>query len=129
MFNKIRPGSRTIFITIDLSKPFDSVWHPADLFYKLISTSLSFCFAGWTQFFLFNWRACVVYQNHKSCFFQARQGVPQGSVLGPGFFFFSSIISLLLCLFPSVVLFMLTTWQFVVPPVWSLMRWRPYKEL
>ena len=27
-------------------------------------------------------RACVVYQNHKSCSFQVRQGVPQRSVLG-----------------------------------------------
>ena len=35
-FNKPRPGSRTILSTIDFSKAFDSLWHPA-LFHKLIS--------------------------------------------------------------------------------------------
>ena len=40
-FNKPRPGSRTILSTIDFSKAFDSVWHPA-LFHKLISAGLPF---------------------------------------------------------------------------------------
>ena len=34
-FNKPRPGSQTIFSTIDFSKTFDSVWHPI-LFHKRI---------------------------------------------------------------------------------------------
>ena len=84
-FNKPRPGSRTILSTIDFSKAFDSVWHPA-LFHKLISACLSPCFARWTQSFLFDRRACVVYRNHKSCSFRVRRGVPQGSVLGPVLF-------------------------------------------
>ena len=42
-FNKPRPDSRTILSTIDFSKTFDSVWHPA-LFHKLIS-------AGFPSFF------------------------------------------------------------------------------
>ena len=37
-FNKPRPGSRTILSTIDFSKAFDSVWHPA-LFHKLVSVA------------------------------------------------------------------------------------------
>ena len=74
-FNKPRPGSRTILSTIDFSKAFDSVWHPA-LFHKLISAGLSPCFARWTQSFLSDRRACVVYQNHKSRFFRVRRGVP-----------------------------------------------------
>ena len=45
-FNKPRPGSRTILPTIDLSKAFHSVWHPA-LFHKMISAALSPCFARW----------------------------------------------------------------------------------
>ena len=59
-FNKPRLGSRTILSTIDFSKAFDSVWHPA-LFHKLISACLRSCFARWTQSFLSDRRACVVY--------------------------------------------------------------------
>ena len=84
-FNKPRPGSRTILSTIDFSKAFDSVWHPA-LFHKLISAGLPPCFAHWTQSFLSDRRACVIFQNHKRHSFQVRQGVLQGSVLGPVFF-------------------------------------------
>ena len=80
-FNKPRPGFWTILSTIDFSKAFDSVWHPA-LFHKLISTGLPPCFAGWTQSFLSDRHVCVVFQNHKSRSFRVRQGVPQGSVLG-----------------------------------------------
>ena len=81
-FNKPRQGSRTILSTIDFSKAFDSVWHPA-LFHKLISAGLSPCFVRWTQSFLSDRRASVVYQNHKSRSFR---GVSQGSVLGPVLF-------------------------------------------
>ena len=84
-FNKPRPGSLTILSTIDFSKAFDSVWHPS-LFHKLISASLPPCFARWTQSFLSDRCACVVYQNHKSRSFRVRRGVPQGSVLGPVLF-------------------------------------------
>ena len=69
--NKPRPGSRTILSTIDFSKAFDSVWHPA-LFHKLISAGLPPCFARWTRSFLSDRRACVVFQNHKSRFFRVR---------------------------------------------------------
>ena len=84
-FNKPRPGSRTILSTIDFSKAFDSVWHPA-LFHKLISAGLLPCFARWTQSFLSDRRASVVFQNHKSRSFRVRRGVPQGFVLGPVLF-------------------------------------------
>ena len=81
-FNKPRPGSRTILSTIDFSKAFNSVWHPA-LFHKLISTGLPPCFARWTQSYLSDRRASVVFQNHKSRSFRVRRDVPQESVLGP----------------------------------------------
>ena len=79
-FNKPRPGSRTILSIIDFSKAFESVWHPA-LFHKLISAGLPPYFSRWTQSFLSDRRACVVYQNYKSRSFRVRQGVPQRSVL------------------------------------------------
>ena len=97
-FNKPRPGSRTILSTIDFSKAFDSVWHPA-LFHKLISACLSPCFARWIQSFLSDRRAAVVFQNHKSRSFRVRRGVPHRSVLGP--VLFSLFIFGPLCLFPS----------------------------
>ena len=56
------------------------------LFHKLISAGLPPCFARWTQSFLSDRRACVVFQNHKSRSFRVRRGVPQGSVLGPVLF-------------------------------------------
>ena len=84
-FNKLRPGSRSILATINFSKVFDSVWHP-DLFHKLISAGLPPCFARWTQSFLSDRRACVVYQNPKSCPFRVHQGVLQRSALGPVLF-------------------------------------------
>ena len=77
---KPRPGSPSILSTIDFSKAFVSVWHPA-LFHKFISDGLSFCFARWTQCFLSDRRPWVVYQNHKSHSFRVRRGVPQGSAL------------------------------------------------
>ena len=60
-----------ILATINFSKAFDSVWHPA-LFHKLISAGLPPCFAHWTQTFLSDRLACVAYQNHKGRFFRVR---------------------------------------------------------
>ena len=76
-----RGRARTILCTINFSKAFDFVWHPA-LFHKFISTGLPLCFARWSQSFLSDRRARVVYQNHKSRSFRVRRDVPQGSVLG-----------------------------------------------
>ena len=50
-FNKLKPDSQTILATIDFSKAFDFVWHPA-LFDKLISAELLPSFACYTQPFL-----------------------------------------------------------------------------
>ena len=84
-FNKPRPSSWTILSTIDFSKAFDSVWHPA-LFHKLNSAGLPPCFACWTQSFLSDRCTSVVYQNHKSRSFRVCKGVPQGFVLDPVLF-------------------------------------------
>ena len=127
--NNPRPGSPTILSTIDFSKAFDSVWHPA-LFHKLISAGLPPCFARWTQSFLSDRRACLVYQNHKSRSFRVRRGVPQGSVLGPVLFsLFSSMIFRLFCLLLSAALFTLTIWPFGPPSHRFPLQWSPHKEL
>ena len=85
-FNKPRPSSRTILSTIEISKAIDSVWHPA-LFHTLISAVLSSCFARWTQSFLSDRCACVIFQNYKSRSFRVRRGVRQESILGPVLFY------------------------------------------
>ena len=126
-FNKPRSGSRTILSTIDFSKAFDSVWHPA-LYHKLISAGLPPFFARWTQSFLSDRRACVVYQNHTSRSFRVCRGVSQESVLGLYFSLSSLIIFRHFCLLPSAALFTLTIWPFGPPPRFPL-RWRPHKEL
>ena len=98
--NKPRLCSRTILSTVDFSKAFDSVWHPA-LFHKLISAGLHPCFARWTRSFLSDRRDCMVYQNHKSRSFRVCRGVLQGSVLDP--VLFSHFINNLLASLPSSI--------------------------
>ena len=127
-FNKPRPGSRTILSTIDFSKAFDSVWHPA-LFHKLVLAGLPSCFARWTQSFLSDRRASVVYQNHKSPSFRVRQDVLQESIFGLYFSLSSLMIFLPLCFLSSAALFMLTIWPFGPPPPRSSLQWRSHKEL
>ena len=102
-----------ILAAINFSKTFDSAWHPA-LFHNLILADLPTCYAHWTPSFLSDRRACVVFQNHKSRSFRVRQGVPQGSVLGP--VLFSLFINDLPASLPtSAVLSVLTIWSFGPP--------------
>ena len=125
-FNKPRPGSRTILSNIDFSKAYDSVWHPA-LFHKLISAGLPPCFSRWTQSFLSDRRASVVYQNHKSRSFQVRRGVPHGSALGPVLYSLfindlpATLSSSVSCSFYADDL---AIWS---PSHRSLLQWRPHK--
>ena len=109
-FNKPRPCSRTILDTIDFLEAFDSVCHPT-LLHTLILTGLPFCYARWTQFFLSDRRACVVFQNHKSRSFRIRRGVLQRSVLGP-FLYFSLSSSMISAFFRQLFFYVdnLTIW-------------------
>ena len=127
-FNKPRPGSRTILSTIDFSKAFDSVWHPA-LFHKLISTGLPPCFARWTQSFLSDRRACWSFKITKVVPFESVE-VFCKDPFSALYFSPSSLMTFRpLCLLPSAALFMLTIWPFGPPPPRSPLWWRPHKEL
>ena len=125
-FNKPRPGSRTIFSTIDFSKAFDSVWHPA-LFDKLISSSLPPCFARWTQSFLSG--MVWFFKITKAVPFESVEGFRKELFLALLFSLFSSMIFRPLCLLSSTILFTLTIWPFGPPPPRSLLRWKPHKKL
>ena len=84
-FHISRPAHRTVLATVDFSRAFDSVWHPA-LFHKLLASGLPPCFVRWTQSFLSDRRAHVTIRDSASGSFRIRRGVPQGSVLGPVLF-------------------------------------------
>ena len=127
-FNKPRPGSRTILSSIDFWKAFDSIWHPA-LFHKPISAGLPPYFARWTQSFLSDRRACVVYQITKAAPFESVEVFHKDPFLALYFSLSSSMIFRLLCLLPSAALFTLTIWPFGSLPPRSPLRWRPHKEL
>ena len=122
-FDKPWLGSRKILSTIDFSKAYDSVWHHA-LFYKLISAGLPPCFSRWTQSFLSDRRASVVYQNRKSRSFRVRRGVSQAPVLGP--VLFSLFINDLRDSLPSSVSCSLYADDLAV---WSPLRWRSHEKL
>ena len=84
-FQQKKPPDRTILASVDFSKAFDSVWHSA-LFHKLLLLKLPPCFVFWVRSFLSDCRAKVQVGGSRSFSFHIRQGVPQGSVLGPVLF-------------------------------------------
>ena len=126
--NRPRPGSRTILSTIDFSKAFDSVWHPA-LFHKLSSAGLPPCFARWTQSFLSDRRASVFFKITKVVILESVEVFRKDSFLALFFFFYLIMIFRSLCLLLSAALFTLTIWPFGLPPPRSPQQWRPHKEL
>ena len=127
-FNKPRPGSRTIFVTIDFLKAFDSVWYPA-LFHKLFRLAdLLALLVGLNLSFLISMLAWFI-KITKFVPFKSVKVFGKNPFLALYFSLFSSMIFLLLCFLPSVALFMLAIWPFGPPPFRSLLRWRPHKEL
>ena len=120
-FNKPKPVSRTILVTIDFSEAFDSIWYPA-LFNKLILAGFPSCFARRTQSFLPVRRACVIFENQKVASFESNEMLCKDPFLALYFSLSLSMISLLLCLLLSAALFMLTIWPFGPPPPRFLLR-------
>ena len=127
-FNKPRPGSRTILVTTDFYKAFDSVWHPA-LFHKLISAGLPPCFDRLTQSILSDTALVWFIKITKVAPFKSVEVFSKNPFLALFFSLSSSMIFRLLCLLPSAALFMLTIWSFGPLPPRSPLRWRPHKEL
>ena len=84
-FQNKKPPDRTILVSVDFSKAFDSVWHSA-LFHKLLSLKLPPCFLLWVRSFPSDRRAKVQVGGFRSRSFRIRRGIPQGSVLGPVLF-------------------------------------------
>ena len=127
-FNKPRLGSRTILSTIDFSKAFDSVWHPA-LFHKLISAGLPPCFARWTPSFLLTGALARFIKITKAVPFESVEVFRKTPFLTLYFSLSSSTIFRPLYLLPSAALITLTIWPFGPPPPRSLLRWRSHKKL
>ena len=98
-FNKPRPGSRTILSTIDFSKAFDSVWHPA-LFHKL-----SFLIDALLWFFKIT----------KAVPFESVEVFRKDPFLALYFSLSSLTIFRHLCLLTSAAVFTLTIWPFGPP--------------
>ena len=127
-FNKPRPGTRTILSTIDFSKAFDSVCHPA-LFHRLILAGLPPCFARWTHLFFLIGALLWFIKITQVVPFESVEAFRKDPFLALYFSLSSLMIFRPLCLLLSAALFMLTIWPFGPVPLRSLLRWRPHKKL
>ena len=72
-------------VSLDISRAFDTVWHPA-LLSKLRSIGVDGTLLAWISDFLVGRRQRVVLDGASSNFRNISAGVPQGSVLGPVLF-------------------------------------------
>ena len=73
-------------VFLDLSKAFDKVWHES-LLYKIKNNGINGNALQLIESFLYNRRQRVALNGQSSSWLSIRAGVPQGSVLGPLFFF------------------------------------------
>ena len=72
-------------MALDISKAFDSVWHPG-LLHKLKSYGISGQIFGLISSFLSNRPLRVILDTKSSQEYPVNTGVPQGSILGPTLF-------------------------------------------
>ena len=84
-FNERKPPQRTIAVTLDLSRAFETVNHDI-LREKLIDSELNSNVVRWLSSFLKGREQAVIYQGVQSAFKHVRRGVPQGAVLSPTLF-------------------------------------------
>ena len=79
---------RAVFL--DISKAFDKVWHDG-LIFKLKQNGISGSLLKLFQNYKSNRKQCVVINGSISEYSGIESGVPQGSVLGPYYFLFTSM--------------------------------------
>ena len=84
-------GFDTDSIYLDYAKAFDKVDHKL-LLMKLQKYGFSSQLISWIRSFLTERKQCVVLDGHRSVLASIISGVPQGTVLGPSFSFYSSTI-------------------------------------
>ena len=84
-FNQKKPPSRTILVSLDLSKAFDTI-NIHKLLLKLLSTSVPSYIVKFLANYLRGRKAFTTFQNSTSKKKNLKTGVPQGSVLSPVLF-------------------------------------------
>ena len=72
----------SIFVSLDISKAFDRVWHEGLLF-KLKQNGITGSLHAWFASYLSQRRQKVVIAGRSSTYQPIHAGVPQGSILGP----------------------------------------------
>ena len=75
-------------VFLDLSKAFDTVDHGC-LLSKLLAHGIKNYELRWFENYLFNRKQYVTYQNCQSEYQTVKTGVPQGSILGPCYLYYS----------------------------------------
>ena len=84
-FNRMAPPARTITVTLDMSKAFDTI-NIHTLIRKLLQTNIPGTIIKFFANYIKGRKAYTTYRNHTSKQRQFKTGVPQGGVLPPTLF-------------------------------------------
>ena len=78
-----KQGKVSLIGTRDISKAFDTVWHPGLMFKLHKFTDESVLISGLIHYYLTNRKVTIHHNNTTGTPFTPKAGVPQGSVIGP----------------------------------------------
>ena len=90
IMDSLDKGKEVRSVFCDVSKAFDRVWHEG-LLYKLESYGIKGKLLDWFKNYLSDRKQRVLTEGIFSTFKSVNAGVPQGSVLGPFYFFYISM--------------------------------------